>query len=757
TKGQKGKKEGGSQNLKDDVLKAIVLADSFTKEFRPITFEKPRCLLPLVNIPIIEYILELLAASGVEEIYIFCCSNAAVIRNYIENSKWVLANSGVVVNILESNTATSAGDALRVVFSNYIIHTDFVLIQGDVVSNIDLKPIIQQHKLERAKADSQLLMTSVFRTKRIDEREHTVWLALSQEQNQIVLYENDKRNTPLFDVALDKFDHFADLQLRSDLVDCQIDICSPDVLEIFNENFDFEDMRRAFLKNYVLEEEVFTYKVAPYIVSGAYSSRVSSLRTYEMISRDIVHRWMHPIVPDANFTRTTNFKFSRPNNYYEDKVTLSRTCEILIDTVIGKHSCVGEQSVISKCIIGRNVKIGAHVKMNNSFVWDNVTIHDGVTLDHCIVCDGAVIGANAVLKRGSVISFGVHVDQNITLEEHTRWTTFVGSDQDSHSESSNIHIAFGDDDDDDDDDDDAFSSDSDTDISTPITPVTQPPPQQQQDQHLHHHHHHHHHHEKQLGPNGKGVQFKIPPYLLNDRLNFLGVQESDFIAEQEYEDEEEEEQATSIKKDLIEREQQHVHGDQKGMDFKKFVKEAQETIRRAVLSNHTIDNTKLEMNSLKYAYNTSYSDCAKAMLCDLMLQVDDGRRSSADMIGAFDRLLRGDGKSKTGWSELLIHFIRDEMDEIDLLDSLLDFCKNEGKKFGPLFKFFVKKLYDLEILQEESIIKWYYGVVDGGDSSEYAANDVKLAQQCTEIIKWFETAEEESGSESESESGSESD
>ncbi len=37
---KKGKEGGGS--LKDDRLKAVVLADSFTKEFRPITFEKPR-------------------------------------------------------------------------------------------------------------------------------------------------------------------------------------------------------------------------------------------------------------------------------------------------------------------------------------------------------------------------------------------------------------------------------------------------------------------------------------------------------------------------------------------------------------------------------------------------------------------------------------------------------------------------------------------------------------------------------------------
>ncbi len=40
----------------------------------------------------------------------------------------------------------SAGDALRSIFAMYIIQSDFVLVQGDVISNIDLKPIIQQHK-----------------------------------------------------------------------------------------------------------------------------------------------------------------------------------------------------------------------------------------------------------------------------------------------------------------------------------------------------------------------------------------------------------------------------------------------------------------------------------------------------------------------------------------------------------------------------------------------------------------------------------
>jgi translation initiation factor eIF-2B subunit epsilon len=66
------------------VLKALVIADSFTNEFKPITITQPKITLPLVNVPIIEYILEFLATSGVEEIYVLVCSNFNAIINYLK-------------------------------------------------------------------------------------------------------------------------------------------------------------------------------------------------------------------------------------------------------------------------------------------------------------------------------------------------------------------------------------------------------------------------------------------------------------------------------------------------------------------------------------------------------------------------------------------------------------------------------------------------------------------------------------------------
>lgn len=60
---------GGHERLEArNVLQAVLLADSFTQRFRPITIERPKVLLPLVNVPMIEYTLEWLAMNKVEEV-----------------------------------------------------------------------------------------------------------------------------------------------------------------------------------------------------------------------------------------------------------------------------------------------------------------------------------------------------------------------------------------------------------------------------------------------------------------------------------------------------------------------------------------------------------------------------------------------------------------------------------------------------------------------------------------------------------------
>ena len=87
------KKKGGLGDdlKKEDLLKAVVLADSFAVRFRPFTHTKPKVLLPLVNVPMLEYTLEFLCSNGVQEVYVFCVSHASQVEAYIVRTPILLS------------------------------------------------------------------------------------------------------------------------------------------------------------------------------------------------------------------------------------------------------------------------------------------------------------------------------------------------------------------------------------------------------------------------------------------------------------------------------------------------------------------------------------------------------------------------------------------------------------------------------------------------------------------------------------------
>ena len=89
------------------------------------------------------------------------------------------------------------------------------------------------------------------------------------------------------------------LQLRMDLTESQIYICSPEVLMLFSDNFDFQNVRRDFITG-VLSEEELGNKIFIHELKGEYGLRVDNLRAYDAVSRDIINRWTFPWVPDTN-------------------------------------------------------------------------------------------------------------------------------------------------------------------------------------------------------------------------------------------------------------------------------------------------------------------------------------------------------------------------------------------------------------------------------------------------------------------------
>lgn len=234
----------------EKVLQAVVIADSFNERFMPVTLDRPRCLLPLVNVPIIEYTFEFLAVSGVQEVILFCRSHSDQIKQYIRlvlskfklsyslimysKSRWCKATSTMNIQIIVNNECISVGDAIRDVDSRSIIHGDFILVCGDVVSNMNLSEALQNHR-QRRKVDRNYILTMILKETspfhRSRERCESGVFAIDNSNGECIAYESiDSENVKEVSLPLlSKLASIKELSIRYDLMDCQIDICSLNV------------------------------------------------------------------------------------------------------------------------------------------------------------------------------------------------------------------------------------------------------------------------------------------------------------------------------------------------------------------------------------------------------------------------------------------------------------------------------------------------------------------------------------------------
>ena len=234
------KKEQPEDVKREQKLQAILLADSFEKNFRPITLHSPKVLLPLVNVPMLEYTIEFLAQNGVEELFVFCVWLSDLVQSYISKSKW---NLKLDVHCITSSSCLSPGDALRELDSMGVIRSDpFILISGDVISNMDLKKAINFHK-EKRRLDPNAIVTVSLKT--IDDTAGTksvfddLIAGFDRSNSQLLLFDDSYQKDNV-SIPLQILKEHPDILIRKDLLDCHIDICSPEFMLQFSDNFDYQ-------------------------------------------------------------------------------------------------------------------------------------------------------------------------------------------------------------------------------------------------------------------------------------------------------------------------------------------------------------------------------------------------------------------------------------------------------------------------------------------------------------------------------------
>jgi mannose-1-phosphate guanylyltransferase len=116
-------------------MKAVILAGGLGKRLRPLTNERPKPMIEVLNIPIIEWQIKWFKKYGIDEIIICVGYLKELIMNYIGSGR----KFGVKVGYAVEEEPLGTGGALKNSESLLDNSTEngFFLINGDILTNLD--------------------------------------------------------------------------------------------------------------------------------------------------------------------------------------------------------------------------------------------------------------------------------------------------------------------------------------------------------------------------------------------------------------------------------------------------------------------------------------------------------------------------------------------------------------------------------------------------------------------------------------------
>lgn len=616
-------------------------------------------------------------------------------RTTYSSSKWKSPSSPFQALTIFKSTATSVGDALRDLDSRDVITGDFLFVAGDVVSNIAIEPILTKHRARREK-DKNAIMTMVLREvdsgHRMKSKGRQPAFVIDPEHDRCLHYEeigSRSGNERCLNLDPDVLTSHDTVEVRTDLVDCQIDICTPDVLGLWSDNFDYTTVRRSFLYGVLKDYELNGKTIHTYVIAGQYAARAQNLRMYDAISRDIIGRYTYPLCPDSNLVEGQSYHLEKSCISKEQGVSLARTSRIKKNTTIGQGTTVGERSTIGNSTFGRWCHVGSDATISGSYIWDNVSIGHGTTVGRAIIANEAVIGKNCTVEPGAVISFGVQIADNTTVPRNSRITRNQTQSQDTSTQTENEVVGSG----------------------------------------------------------GQGFSYKAASDDESDVSSILGDRSiQDSLSESSVSEFSETESEIGLSVDRSRRSSFRSDVSEESAPNRDFHTEETASVLDGLQKGELPENIFLELNARRMGVNASQHEVRRVVVAAFMRRIsallsEDNQQKPNTGDAVHDIFSR--------YQELVRRtiFDKDQEEKPDQVDFLLLVQKEaSGRPKGDnMLVFIAKEVYELELIEEEGILQWW----EDRRSSEGDMAKVRIMTE--QFITFLKEAEEEEDSEDESE------
>lgn len=135
-------------------MKAVILAGGLGTRLRPLTLTRPKHLLPIANRPHIDHVFELLQRHGVKEVVLLTSYLADAFKDAAARA----VDVGMRVHLAHEPEPLGTAGALKNA-EDHVGDDTFVAFNGDILTDVDLRGLLEWHGSRRAEAT--ILLTPV--------------------------------------------------------------------------------------------------------------------------------------------------------------------------------------------------------------------------------------------------------------------------------------------------------------------------------------------------------------------------------------------------------------------------------------------------------------------------------------------------------------------------------------------------------------------------------------------------------------------
>jgi mannose-1-phosphate guanylyltransferase/phosphomannomutase len=357
-------------------MQAVVMAGGEGSRLRPLTINRPKPMVSIVNKPCLGHIFDLLKAHGITNAFV----TLQYLATQIQDSFGDGGSVGMRLRYSVEETPLGTGGSVRQIGD--ALNDTFIVISGDALTDIDLSKVIAFHK----------------------ERKAAVTLTLYHVPNPleygVVITNDDGRITKFLEKP-------SWGEVFSDTINTGIYVIEPRVMERYKVGEAFDFSKDLFPRLLADGEPLYGY------IASGYWTDVGSIPEYARANADVLQGKVkagelgREVLPGVFASGEVDIhptaRLVGPI-YLGTGVKIGPAAEITGPTVLRDYVSVDVGAIVDRSIVWRNTYIGDHCELHGTIVGRQCALKSRVTLE-----EGSVVGDHSVVNDGARIRSQVKI------------------------------------------------------------------------------------------------------------------------------------------------------------------------------------------------------------------------------------------------------------------------------------------------------------------------------------------------------------